>query len=74
MIDIHSKTSNKKCCIIVATNMYKKGLMHNDIECIIRQIVSTSKIQCLTPFLKFHRGMKVLKTRKITRTKVKGKV
>ncbi len=62
MIDIHSKTSNTKCYIIVATNMYKKGPMHNDIECIIRQIMSTTKIQCLTPFFKFHRAMKVSRT------------
>jgi hypothetical protein len=62
MINIHSKTSKQKCYIIVATNMYKKGPMRNDIECIIKQTMSTSKIQCLTPFLKFYKGMKVSKT------------
>jgi len=60
--DIYSKTSKQKCYIIVATNMYKKGSMCNDIECIIRQTMSTSKIQCLAPFFKFYKGMKMSKT------------
>ncbi len=65
MIDIHSKTSKQKCYIIVVTNTYKKGPICNDIKYIIRQIMSTSKIQCLTPFLKTYKGMKVIIAKKL---------
>ncbi len=60
MIDIHSKTSKQKCYIIVATNTYKKRPIHNDIKYMIRQTMSISKTQCLTPFLKIYKGMKVI--------------
>jgi len=60
MIHIHSKTSKKKCYIIVATNTYKKGLICNEIKYITRQTMSTSKIQCLAPFLKNYKGMKII--------------
>jgi hypothetical protein len=60
MIDIHSKTSKQKCYIIVATNTYKKGPICNDIKYIIRQTMSTSKIQCLGPFLKIYKIMKII--------------
>ncbi len=46
MIDIHSKTSKQKCYIIVTY--------------IIRQTMSTSKTQCLTPFFKVYKGMKII--------------
>jgi hypothetical protein len=39
---------------------YKKSLIQIDIQYPIRQIVSTSKIQNLTPFLKLYKGMKVI--------------
>ncbi len=54
MINIHSKTSKQKCYIIVTIDTYKKGPICNDIKYIIKQIVSTSKTQCLTPFLKIY--------------------
>jgi ATP-dependent exoDNAse (exonuclease V) alpha subunit len=60
MINIHSKTSKQKCYIIVATNTYKKGSICNDIKYIIRQTMSTSKTQCLAPFLKIYKGMKII--------------
>ncbi len=65
MIDIHSKTSKQKCYIIVVTNTYKKGPIRNDIKYIIRQKMSTSKTQCLAPFFKTYKGMKVIITKKI---------
>ncbi len=37
--------------------MYKKSPICNDIKHIMKQIVSTSKIQCLTPFLKIYKRM-----------------
>jgi hypothetical protein len=60
MIDIHVFTSKQKCYTIVTTNMYKKGPIRNDIKCIIKQMTSTSKTQCLTPFLKNYKEMKVI--------------
>jgi hypothetical protein len=51
MIDIHSKTSKQKCYIIVAIDTYKKGQICNDIQYIVRQTMSTIKIQCLAPLL-----------------------
>jgi hypothetical protein len=51
MIDIHVFTSKQKCYTVVTTNMYKKGPIRNDIKYIIKQTTSTSKTQCLTPFL-----------------------
>jgi hypothetical protein len=65
MIYIHSKTSKQKCYIIVATNTYKKGPICNDIKHIIRQIMSTNKIQCLTPFLKIYKRMKISIAKKL---------
>ncbi len=59
MIDIHSKTK-QKCYIVVVTNMYRKGPICIDIKYIIRQIMSTSKTQCLAPFLKTYKRMKVI--------------
>jgi hypothetical protein len=58
MINIHSKTSKQKCYIIVAIDTYKKGSICNDIKYIIRQTMSTSKIQCLAPFLKIYKWLK----------------
>jgi hypothetical protein len=60
MTIIHAFTSKQKCYTIVATNTYKKGLIRNDIKYIIRQTTSTSKTQCLTPFLKTYKEMKVI--------------
>ncbi len=34
--------------------------MCNDIKYIIRQTMSRSKTQCLTPFLKVYKGMKII--------------
>ncbi len=62
MIDIHSKTSKQKCYIIVAIDTYKKGPICNEIKCIIRQTMSTSRTQCLTPFLKIYKGVKIIIT------------
>jgi hypothetical protein len=45
--------------------MYKKGPICNDIKYIIRQIVSISKTQCLTPPLKVYKGMKIIITKKL---------
>jgi hypothetical protein len=39
---------------------YKKGPRCNEIKYIIRQTMSTSKIQCLTPSLKMYKGMKII--------------
>jgi hypothetical protein len=60
MIDIYSKTSKQKCYIIVAIYTYKKGPICNDIKYIIRQTMSTSKTQCLAPFLKIYKRMKII--------------
>jgi hypothetical protein len=65
MINIHSKTSKQKCYIIVAINTYKKGSICNDIKYIIIQTMSTSKTQCLTPFLKIYKGLKIIITKKL---------
>ncbi len=65
MIYIYSKTSKQKCYIVVITNMYKKGPICNNIKYIIRQTMSTNKTQCLAPFLKTYKGMKVVITKKI---------
>jgi hypothetical protein len=65
MIDIHSKKSKEKCYIIVTTNTYKKSPICNDIKCIIRQTMSISKTQCLTPFLKIYKGMKIIITKNL---------
>jgi hypothetical protein len=65
MIYIHSKTSKQKCYNIVATNRYKKGPICNDIKHIIKQIMSTSKIQCLAPFLKICKRMKITIAKKL---------
>ncbi len=55
MININSKTLKQKCYIIIAIDTYKKGSICNDIKYIIRQIMSPSKTQCLTPFLKTYK-------------------
>jgi hypothetical protein len=60
MIDLHSRTSQQICYIIVTTKTYKKGPICNDIKYIIKQIMSTSKTQCLTLFLKIYKGMKII--------------
>jgi hypothetical protein len=70
MINIHSKTSKQKCYIVVITNMNKKGPMRNDIKYIIRQTMSTSNTQCLAPFLKTYKGMKVIIMKKIILTRI----
>jgi hypothetical protein len=44
----------------MATNIYKKSSIQNDIQYLIKQIVSISKIQILTPFFKLYKGMKVI--------------
>ncbi len=46
---MNSQALKQKCYIILATNTYKKHLIHNDIQYIIRQTMSTSKTQSLTP-------------------------
>ncbi len=60
MIDIYSKTSKQKCYIIVAIYTYKKGPICNDIKYVIKQTMSTSKTQCLAPFLKIYKRMKII--------------
>jgi hypothetical protein len=65
MIDIYRKTSQQICYIIVATKTYKKGSICNDIKYIIKQTMSTSKTQCLTPFLKIYRGMRIIITKNL---------
>jgi ATP-dependent exoDNAse (exonuclease V) alpha subunit len=45
---------------------YKKSLIQIDIQCPIRQIVSTSKIQILTPVLKLYKGTKVMITKNLS--------
>ncbi len=46
----------------MAINTYKKSSIQNDIQYLIRQIISTSKTQNLTSFLKLYKGMKVIIT------------
>ncbi len=38
------------------------AIVRSDIQYLIRQIVSTSKTQNLTPFLKLYKGMKIIIT------------
>jgi hypothetical protein len=38
------------------------AIIRSDIQYLIRQIISTSKTQNLTPFLKLYKGMKVIIT------------
>jgi hypothetical protein len=60
MINIHSKTSKKKCHIIVTIDTYKKDPIYNDIKYIIRQTMSISKTQFLALFVKIYKIMKSL--------------
>jgi hypothetical protein len=50
MIKMKSQALKQKSYIILVTNIYKKHLIHNDIQYIIRQTMPISKTQSLTPF------------------------
>jgi hypothetical protein len=46
----------------MATNIYQKNSIWNDIQYLIKKTILTSKIQNLTPFLKLYKGMKIIIT------------
>jgi hypothetical protein len=54
MIDVNSKTLKQKCYIVITINTYKKRSKCSDIQCLIRQAMSTSIIQNSMSFLNIY--------------------
>ncbi len=62
---MNSRTSKQKCYTILIIDIYKKHLIHNDIQYIIKQKKFTYKNSKLSTIINIYKGMKIIITKNL---------